>query len=240
MAFRTRVWSAGKLLVLFGALLATFLVFAFASMRIALKTREVIVPDLAGRSINEATAVLDEVDLKLRVEELRRVHPDVPEGRVILQEPPAGVEARRQRSVKVWLSAGPRAARVPELVGESEQTAALRLQADALQLSALAEIRSSAYPTDAVVAQEPPPNSQSAQVALLVNKGERGMTYVMPDLIGVSAARAVAILRSLEFRAAVVGDHPYPGVPPGIVLRQRPDPGFQIAPKETISLEVSR
>ena len=35
MALRTRVWSAGKLLVLGGALLATYVLFAVASMRVA-------------------------------------------------------------------------------------------------------------------------------------------------------------------------------------------------------------
>ena len=39
---------------------------------------------------------------------------------------------------------------------------------------------------------------------------------------------------------AVVGDHPYPGVPAGVVLRQNPQAGFQIAPGEPISIEVSR
>ena len=38
----------------------------------------------------------------------------------------------------------------------------------------------------------------------------------------------------------VVGDHPYPGLPPGTVLRQSPQAGFQIAPGEPISLEVSQ
>ena len=41
-------------------------------------------------------------------------------------------------------------------------------------------------------------------------------------------------------RATVVGDHPSPGVAPGIVLRQSPQAGFQIGPGEPISLEVSR
>ena len=44
MPFKTRVWSAGKLLLLGGALLLTYGLFAFASMRFALKTREVEVP----------------------------------------------------------------------------------------------------------------------------------------------------------------------------------------------------
>jgi beta-lactam-binding protein with PASTA domain len=39
---------------------------------------------------------------------------------------------------------------------------------------------------------------------------------------------------------ALVGNHPYPGVPAGIVIRQVPQAGFQIAPGEAISLEVSR
>ena len=62
----------------------------------------------------------------------------------------------------------------------------------------------------------------------------------MPDLIGVDGSRAAEVLRARGFRATVVGDHPYPGVAPGIVLRQNPQAGFQIAPGEPISLEVSR
>jgi beta-lactam-binding protein with PASTA domain len=33
---------------------------------------------------------------------------------------------------------------------------------------------------------------------------------------------------------------PYPGVAAGIVIRQSPQGGFQIAPGEPISIEVSR
>ena len=77
-------------------------------------------------------------------------------------------------------------------------------------------------------------------MSLLVNRGERAATYVMPDLIGVNGDRAAEVLRARGFRASVVGDHPYPGVPAGIVLRQNPQAGFQIAPGEPISLEVSR
>ena len=77
-------------------------------------------------------------------------------------------------------------------------------------------------------------------MSLLVNRPQRGVTYVMPDLIGVNVDRAAELLRSHGFRVAVVGDTPYPGVPAGIVLRQSPQAGFQIAPGEPISIEVSR
>jgi eukaryotic-like serine/threonine-protein kinase len=240
MAFTTRVWGAGKLLLLGGALLLTYMLFAAAAMRLALKTRDVTVPELTGRSVNEASTLLAGSGLTLKVEEGARIDPKVPAGQILAQEPQAGVSTRRQRSVKVWISAGPRSLKVPAFVGESERAAELRARQNGLALARVAEIRSGDYQAGAVVAQSPPPQTTSAQVALLVNRGERGTSYVMPDLIGVNGDRAADLLRAKGFRVAVVGEHPYPGVPAGIVLRQNPQGGFQIAPGEPISLEVSR
>ena len=108
MALTTRVWSAGKLLLLGVALVLTYVVFAAASMRIAIRTREVMVPTLTGQSVNQATAALAESGLTLKVEESRRSDPKVPAGQILTQDPQAGVRTRPQRSVKVWVSAGPR------------------------------------------------------------------------------------------------------------------------------------
>ena len=240
MALKTRVWGAGKLLLVGGALLLTYILFAAAAMRVALKTREVVVPTLTGRTINEATAQLTDMGLHLKVEEGHRVDPKVPAGQILAQEPQAGLSTRRERSVKVWISAGPRSTIVPALTGESERTAEMRVKQEGIALGDIASIRSADYPAGAVIAQTPPPKSNAPKVSLLVNRGERGATYVMPDLIGVNGDRAADILRTRGFRVAVVGDHPYPGVPAGVVLRQNPQAGFQIAPGEPISLEVSR
>src|SRR5687767_246472 len=240
MALTTRVWGAGKLLLLTGALVLTYLLFAAAAMRLALKTRQVVVPSLAGRTVNEASALLADAGLTLKVEEGTRIDPKVPAGQILTQDPQEGVSTRRQRSVRVWISAGPRSQTVPALFGESDRAARMRVQQSGLELRAVAEIRSAEYPAGSVIAQTPRPQSTSSHVALLVNRGERGTSYVMPDLIGVNGDRAADLLRAKGFRVAVVGEHPYPGVPAGIVLRQRPDGGFQIAPGEPISLEVSR
>ena len=132
------------------------------------------------------------------------------------------------------------AATAPTLTGEPERAAAARLAQDGFELAGVAEIRSQAYPPDVVVAQDPAGNEPAARIALLVNRGEQGNSYVMPDLIGVSGDRAAAILRDQGFRVAVVGSVPYPGVVPGVVLRQSPRAGFQVAPGDPISLEVSR
>ena len=235
-----RVWSAGKFVLLGVALLATYALFAVASMRVALRAREVQVPDLTNRTANEATAIATDLGLAVNVDDTRRPDPKIGAGRVIAQEPSAGSIARRQRTVKLWLSAGQRAATVPPLVGETERTAQLRLSQDGLTLASLSEIRAEDLPSDVVVAQTPPAKSASGRVSLLVNRGARGATYVMPDLIGVNGDRAAEVLRARGFRVAVVGSNPYPGVAAGIVIRQSPQAGFQIAPGEPISLEVSR
>jgi beta-lactam-binding protein with PASTA domain len=240
MGIKTRVWSAGKLVVLGGALLATYLLFAAASMRIALRAREVQVPDFSNRTANEASAIAADLGLTLRVDDTRRPDLKIPAGRIVAQDPPGGSTLRRQRSLRVWLSAGLRRAIMPPLVGETERAAQLRLAQEGVALSTVSEIRSHDLPSDVVVAQDPPPKNAATNVSLLVNRGERGSSYVMPDLIGVNGDRAADILRDRGFRVAVVGSTPYPGVAAGIVIRQNPQSGFQIGPGEPISLEVSR
>ena len=243
MALSTRVWGAGKRVLLGGALVLTYFIFAAAAMRLAIKTRDVVVPQVTGKSVPQAGATLAPAGLNLKVEETRRVDAAVPAGPIVSQDPQPGVHTRRERSVKVWVSAGPRATSVPALLGESERTAQLRAQQDGLQLASIAEIRSSDYTAGTVVAQNPSPQiamPTGGRMTLLVNRGERGETYVMPDLIGVNGDRAADLLRSRGFRVSLVGDHPYPGVPAGIVLRQSPQGGFQIGLGDPISLEVSR
>lgn len=240
MKFGTRVWSVGKLLLLVGALAVTFVLFAALAMRVALRTREVQVPSLVGREVQDASQTLGALGLTLRVDENRRPDTRVPAGRIMQQDPPAGVPARRQRSVRVWLSAGSRAATVPALVGQTERTARIRLEQDGVTVRAVSEFRSPEYPADAIVAQNPGPAARADGVSLLVNRGEQAMSYVMPDLIGVSGERAAEVLRARGFRVTIVGQQPYPGVPPGIVVRQQPAGGFQLGPSDAISLEVSR
>jgi serine/threonine-protein kinase len=240
MPLRTRVWSFGKLLVLIGALGVTFLVFFGIAMRAALRAREVQVPSLAGKSVADATRMLADLGLGMRVDDSRRTDEKVAEGLIVQQDLPAGVQARSQRTIRVWVSNGPRVTIVPVLVGQTERTAQIRVQQDGLDIASLTEFRSPEYPADAVIAQEPPPAARANAVSLLVNRGEEAATYVMPDVIGTEGTRVAAFLRSRGFRVTIVGSQPYPGVPAGTVVRQQPAGGFRVAAADSISLEVSR
>src|SRR4026209_2335984 len=110
---RSRVWSLGKFFVVMGALGLTFLVFFGVSMRVALWAREVEVPSLVGRTVNEATATLAEQKLRLRVGETQRPEDKIEAGKVMQQDPDAGASSRRQRTVRVWISSGPKRTIVP-------------------------------------------------------------------------------------------------------------------------------
>ena len=240
MPFKTRVWGLGKFLLLVGALVATFLVFAAAAMRVALKAREVQVPALVGHSVNDASQSLAALGLALRIDSNQRADDKVPAGRIMQQDPAPGGSARQQRNIRVWVSSGPRAQFVPPLVGQTERTARMRIEQDGLEVGSLTEFRSPDYPADAVVAQDPAPSSRAPRVSLLLNRGEQATTYVMPDVIGINGERAAEALRTQGFRVTITGSQPYPGVPQGTVVRQQPAGGFKVGPGDAISLEVSR
>jgi serine/threonine-protein kinase len=174
------------------------------------------------------------------VDPRRRVDEKIVANRIMQQDPPAGSAARSRRSVRVWLSAGPRTTTVPELVGQTERTARLRLEQDGVEIGSLSEFRSPDYPADAVVSQDPPPEAKAPTVSLLLNRGEQAVTYVMPDVIGMDGARVADALRARNLRITITGSQPYPGVPPGTVVRQQPQGGFRVSASDSISLEVSR
>lgn len=240
MAKARRIRNIGRLIVLVLALAGTYGLFTVAAMRVALRAREVQVPKVVGLDFAAAGRAMEEAGLTLKVDDSRPFSDSVPAERIATQDPAAGLVVRRGRSVKVWMSAGSRASVVPNLIGESERSAQSRSSQDGLEVSVVADIRSSDYPPDAVVAQDPPAGSRATRVGVVVNRGERAGGFVMPDLIGAASDPALDVLRSHGLRVSVVAQQPYPGVPSGIILRQSPAAGFEVTPDQPISLEVSR
>jgi serine/threonine-protein kinase len=236
---RTRVWSAGRLLLLAFALTATFGAFFLTSLRVTTRAREVRVPDLRGVAVADASTRLSDVGLVMTVEQ-RRPDPKVPLDHVLSQEPQAGTVLRRERAVRVRVSDGQRDPEVPTVVGLSERAAEIVLTQANVSIDARAEVQTASYPAGAVVAQDPPGSARAPAISLLVNRGQAATRFVMPDVIGTLGVRVVDILRRRGFRVTVGADVPYPGLPPGVVVRQTPQAGFQIALGDPVVLEFSR
>lgn len=95
------------------------------------------VPDLLGRTTEEATAQLTHAGFRTRV---RQVASPAPEGRVIAQEPAAGTRVQGGRVVRVTVSRGRTQTAttvvttfgtqttVPDVVGQDEATAAFTVE----------------------------------------------------------------------------------------------------------------
>ena len=157
--------------------------------------------------------------------------PKIPSGRIAVQEPPPGSTTRRQRSIHVWMSQGRARHHYPGAHRrERTQRRSCGCSRTACRSSALSEVRSSDYPkrnghrAGTAGRARTAPKSRCSSIA-----ASRADGYVMPDLIGVAGNRAVDLLRARGFRVTIVGEIPYPGIPAGIVLRQSPPAGFQIA-----------
>ena len=243
MALRTRVWSAGKLLVLAGALAATYVavrrrVDAARAARPA-KSRFRI---STNRRPTRRPAIAGDLGLTLRVDDIRRPDPKIAAGQRPRAGPAGGLD--RPAPAQHPRLAERRRQRAPPCRCSSAKPSAPRScgwRRTASRWRTVAEIRSPDYRArrrgrPGRRRRRPPARAwRSSSTA-----ASDGASYVMPDLIGVNGDRAAEILRGHGFRVAVVGSNPYPGVAAGIVLRQSPQGGFQIAPGEPISLEVSR
>ena len=154
MPLGTRVWSLGKLLVLIGALAATFLLFAGVAMRVALRAREVEVPPLVGRTVNEASQALADLGLALRIDPNQRSDEKIAAGRIMQQDPPASARAPR---VSLLLNRGEQATTyvMPDIIGMNGDRAADALRSRGFRVSIVGSLPYPGVPTGTVVRQQP-------------------------------------------------------------------------------------
>lgn len=223
------------------ALLATTGLAAIATMRAVLVSQQVEVPSLLDKRVPEAGALASKKGLLLRVEG-KRNDPKIPPDHIVAQEPAPGAALKSHRSVRVWLSLGPRRLNLPAVEGQSLRSARLAFDQAGVAIARIADVDDPAE--DGTVLVQRPPAGEVDQIAegvsLLVSRGSPGSDYVMPDLIG---RRADDILGSLQLAGLKVTDvhyRSYPGTAGGVVLRQSPLAGHRVSPHSAVSLEVSK
>ncbi|MBI3931896.1 MAG: PASTA domain-containing protein [Acidobacteria bacterium] len=223
------------------ALLVTAALSAVTTMRVVLTSQEVTVPSLLERRIPDAGSLAARQGLLVRVEG-KRHDPKVTADRIVAQDPPPGARLKANRSVRVWLSLGPRRLVVPAVEGESLRTARLMLEQARIPVARVVEVDAPAQ-EGTVLVQRPPAgetDSVGEGASLLASRGPVGRDYLMPDLIGRKAEDVLETLKLAGLKVAEVRYRTYPGVAPGIILRQTPAAGRRVSPRTTVSLDVSK
>lgn len=230
--------------LLYGTLLAAVFVGAvWFGFRRAIVGRSVTVPELVGQTPEAAQQAARSVGLRVEEQTGRaRYDERVPSGRVLLQDPEAGSLAKPLQAVRVVLSLGPRALRVPELQGLAPRAAAVKLSRESLELGPVSWYRDPTAP-QGIVAQEPEPDAPAEKgepVRVLTSRGAPEMRVLMPDFVGQDAQAVKDRLEKFGFRVGNARFESYDGVRPNTVLKQFPPAGYPLSSREVVSLTVSR
>ena len=202
----------------------------------------VVVPNLIGLSVQEATDVLKQAGLRLVVDKFV-ASVEVPANQILLQTPTAGLGARPNSVVTVDVSGGTNTVRVPDVIGD-EQGAASKLLT-ALPLSFVVTIvaeSSDVIEAGRVIRSEPLGDTAVAPgspITLYVSSGKALVT--MPNVVGQEGAASATQLAALGLQVTLTEQLLAPGdALSGKVLAQSVAAGTGIAPGSSIVLTIGR
>lgn len=249
-----------KVLILVVVGLVSFL----TAMRFAIHGREAAVPNFQGLAPAQAEQVALTNGLLLSRED-RFYSTEIPAGRIVSQEPPAGTKVRRGWRVRVAESLGPQRVTIPNVVGDSERAAEINLQRRGLEVGSVSTISSPELGQDQIIAQSPPPDAQgiiSPKVNLLYNAPTAAeKTYIMPDFVGAKLAEAtvevtdaglkVGGVRTINIpdpqNATPVGTPAQKAIPKtkpvpteAFIVAQTPLPGARVTTGNVVSFDIIR
>jgi beta-lactam-binding protein with PASTA domain len=240
-ALRGRLLLALGITLLGVAVAVAAALSAYYTVRSSVAGRDVQVPDLSRMSFEEAQAALKKSGLVLE-KAAERNDDRVEAGLILAQDPPAGSVIKPQRKVKVVLSLGDRVSAAPELRGAAARKAQITLQQQGMRLGKEIYVYSRRVEENQVIAQDPLPGTAGhpgGAVDLLVSRGTRPRTFVMPDLAGRRESDAVAFLTRSGLKPAPSRHDPSRPGPRGIVVAQDPESGYPVRAGDLITLTVS-
>lgn len=235
-------------------LLVVAMVSALTAMRLAIHGREVAVPDLSGKAPVEARRIAEANGFQLEVER-QYYSPQVPEGRILSQLPPAGALIRRGWQIRVAQSLGPQRVEIPNVLGQCERAAEINIRRRGLDIGAVAQVPMPGVPSDQVIAQSPAPSASSIsapKISLLASGPPPPQTFVMPSFVGQTLGTVTAALKDAGFKlgnvtlapsadATVVLPQAATASQPSAtstIVSQTPAPGAKVVAGDAVNFEV--
>jgi len=198
----------------------------------------IVVPSLAGLTVNEAKKDLSELGLTLRIgsEEFSE---DIPEGRIIKSDPAGGGRISENGEVIVFTSKGKERILVPSLLGLSSEDAQKLIEKNNLFVGEISEEFSSDFAKGLIIRTIPANGERvkrDTQVSLVVSKGVESIAIA--DYRGKSGEQALNELVEAGFDV----DSKYvfsEDLPAGAVVSQSPAQG-EADKGSLITLTVSK
>ncbi len=222
--------------------LAVAVVSFFAVLKLESRSTQVTVPNVCGASRQDAERLAAASGLVVEVAQERH-DPQLPSGRILQQEPPAGASVRKGRKIKVVLSLGGEVLKVPDLVGKADRQMTIELQREGFVVGDEAVVPLPDAPAGIIVAQVPRPGSLGVpgmRVHRLVSAGPATARWVMPDLTGRPLAKVEAWLATCGFRKGTVRRVDAADRAAGTVVGQFPSEGYPVSARDAVDLTVAR
>lgn len=160
------------------------------------------VPDLRGRTVEQARAALERTNLVLG-QTLQDWSARVPVGRVKSTTPSEGTALRRGTEVAVIVSKGPEPVQVADVTGTDVESARTTLEAAGLTVL-VTSVYDPVAPADTVVSTVPEPGTtlfRGDEVTLNVSKGAD--VVQVPSVVGMTTDDASSALESAGFTVSV-------------------------------------
>jgi serine/threonine-protein kinase len=195
------------------------------------------VPATAGLTREEATEKLEATGFGANVEIVNS--DSVEEELVIHSEPSAGTTVTNGSDVTLFVSAGPKLAKVPVLVGSQRRLAVQQIRGRGLSPSVSEEESSS--PAGEVISQSPSAGSEveaGSSVSVVVSAGKQQAK--VPNVIGKLRAEAVQAVRDAGLNPTVEEEETEVTGKVGRALDQFPPPGSELEPGDAVTIVVGK
>ena len=204
---------------------------------------EVVVPNIVGMTLAEATADLREVGLNYTIKEAES-NPEVPPNVVLRQNPEGGRTVRAGRAVEIIPSLGPELLEVPDIVGKTLLQAEIDLTKQGFVLGQKTERTHETIPAEHIIEQNPRPGTltqRGERIDILISLGPPVAEVLTPLLLGLTEAQVVASLNELGLTVKTpVTQEFHATTPYGRVIAQIPSAGERIPVGGEVSIVVSR
>jgi eukaryotic-like serine/threonine-protein kinase len=240
MTLREKLERLVRFALLAFVLAAAAFLSAITTVRLAIRGRVVTMPNVVGRPLTEAQAILQAGGLQIRVAD--RLYNALPVNAVVRQSPAAGEQVKLSQTAQVVVSLGPQTISVPAVEGRSLRGARITLLESGLELGEVSTAYLPVPQADTVLAQDPIKGSSatSPRVDILVAAGERPAQYVMPTLTGLDQAAAERVLAVAGIRGTHVTLVTESGSPAGTVIGQTPPQGSPFSGEGPVEISVAQ
>jgi len=229
---------AGVALALF---FLTYFLFSWTMDTVIHNRKEVIVPDIQGKSASNALQLISEGSLAMKIDGYE-FNDSVPIGTVLRQAPAAGTAVREGKIVKVVFSQGGESVFTPNLIGLPLRNAELLLRQRQLLLGEVGVSYSLKAEKGTVLSQEPKSEmsvSKNTMVQVVVAAGIPPAGIVlMPDFRQRKIAETYQWASDNKLEVKIIEDAGslFPG---GMVIDQSPPADTVVSPEAHITLTVS-